>query len=166
MNAKPHSWNHATKSAALASEDAVAEDRLRGKGARRGHNSFKMVSKAFKCLGNDQSRKTYDQTGALEGHEFNDQYSNVTRQRTSRRRRQPRNSFYNYEEDLDPDDNSFRAHNANRARGAVRQEQQRREHPVQGGSVMNLTILVHVGVLLLFVLLAFIPVWQPEYALQ
>ncbi|XP_047094348.1 chaperone protein dnaJ 49-like [Lolium rigidum] len=142
-------------------------------------DAFKMVSKAFKCLGNDQSRKTYDQTGALEGHEFNDQYSNATRQRTARRRRQPRNGFYNYEEDIDPDeifrsffygtqyhDNSFRAHNANRARGAARQEQQRREHPVQGGSVMNLTILVHVGVLLLFVLLAFIPVWQPEYALQ
>uniref|UniRef100_A0ACD5TA68 Uncharacterized protein n=2 Tax=Avena sativa TaxID=4498 RepID=A0ACD5TA68_AVESA len=142
-------------------------------------DAFKMVSKAFKCLGNDQSRKTYDQTGALEGHEFNDQYSNsnVMRQRTARRRRQTRNSFYNYEEDLDPDeifrsffygthDNSYRAHNAYRARGTGRQEQQRREHPVQGGSVMNLTVLMHVAVILFFVLCAFIPVWQPEYALQ
>ena len=140
-------------------------------------DAFKMVSKAFKCLGNDQSRKTYDQPGALEGHEFNDQYSNVMRPRTARRRRQTTNSFYNYEEDLDPDeifrsffygthDNSFRTHNAYRARGTSRQEQQRREHPVQGGSVINLTILMHLAVVLLFVLFAFIPVWQPEYALQ
>lgn len=62
-------------------------------------DAFKMLSKAFKCLGNDQSRKTYDQTGTLEGHEFNEQYSNVMRQRTARRRRQTRNGFYSYEED-------------------------------------------------------------------
>ncbi|KQK06682.1 chaperone protein dnaJ 49 [Brachypodium distachyon] len=140
-------------------------------------DAFKMVSKAFKCLSNDQSRKTYDQTGALEGHDLNNQYSNVMRQRAARRRRQARNSFYNYEEDLDPDeifrsffydtrDNSFRAHNAYRARGTDRQEQPRREHSVQGGSVINLTILVHLAVILLFVLFAFIPVRQPEYALH
>ncbi|KAF6995558.1 hypothetical protein CFC21_012039 [Triticum aestivum] len=140
-------------------------------------DAFKMLSKAFKCLGNDQSRKTYDQTGTLEGHEFNDQYSNVMRQRTARRRRQTRNGFYNYEEDLDPDeifrsffygtrDNSFRGHNVYRTREAGRQEQQRREHPVQGGSFINLTVLMHLSVVLLFVLFAFIPVQQPQYALH
>lgn len=152
----------------------VHPDKNKAPGAE---DAFKLVSKAFKCLSNDQSRKTYDQTGAIEDPEFNEQYSNVMRQSSARRRRQARSSFYNYEEDLDPDeifrsffygthDNLFRAQNAYRARGTGRQQQQRREHPVQGGSGINFTILMHLAGVLFFVLFAFIPVRQPEYSLQ
>ncbi|CAD6272476.1 unnamed protein product [Miscanthus lutarioriparius] len=105
-------------------------------------DAFKLVSKAFKCLSNDQSRRTYDQTGTIEDHEFNEQYPNVMRQGAARQRRPARSGFYNYEEDFDPDeifrsffygthDNLFHAQNAYRARGTGRQQQQRREHSVQ-----------------------------------
>lgn len=153
----------------------VHPDKNKAPGAE---DAFKLVSKAFKCLSNDQSRRTYDQTGAIEDHEFNYQYSNVMRQRTTRRQRQARSSFYGYEEDLDPDeifrsffygthDNMFQSHNAYRARGTVRQQQQqRREHPVQGGSGINLTMLVHLAGVLFFILFAFIPARHPEYSLK
>uniref|UniRef100_A0A0D9WFN6 J domain-containing protein n=1 Tax=Leersia perrieri TaxID=77586 RepID=A0A0D9WFN6_9ORYZ len=155
----------------------VHPDKNKAPGAE---DAFKLVSKAFKCLSNDQSRRTYDQTGSIEDHEFNHQYSNVMRQRATRRQRQARSSFYGYEEDLDPDeifrsfyygtnDNMFHSHNAYRARGTARQQQQqqqRREHPVQGGSGINLTMLVHLAGVLFFVLFAFIPARYPEYSLK
>ncbi|KAK3135782.1 hypothetical protein QOZ80_5BG0423380 [Eleusine coracana subsp. coracana] len=105
-------------------------------------------------------------------------YSNGTRRGPVRRRRQARSSFYNYEEDFDPDeifrsffygthDNVFRAQNSYRTRGADRQQrQQRREHTVQGASSINLTMLLHLAVVLFIVALAFIPVRRPEYSLQ
>ncbi|KAG8067888.1 hypothetical protein GUJ93_ZPchr0005g14837 [Zizania palustris] len=151
----------------------VHPDKNKAPGAE---DAFKLVSKAFKCLSNDQSRKTYDQAGAIEDHEFNDQYSKFTRHRAARRRGQARSSFYNYEEDLDPDeifrsffygthDNLFHTHNAYRARGTARQQPQRREHPMQGGSGINLT-MIHLAGVLFFVLFAFIPVSQPEFSLK
>ncbi|KAK8457963.1 hypothetical protein SEVIR_3G277700v4 [Setaria viridis] len=152
----------------------VHPDKNKAPGAE---DAFKLVSKAFKCLSNDQSRKTYDQTGTIEDHEFNEQYPNAMRQGVARRRRQARNGFYNYEEDFDPDeifrsffygshDNLFRAQHTYRARGTGRQQQQRREHTVQGGSSINLTVLMHLAVVLFIVSLAFIPVRQPKYSLQ
>ncbi|XP_006654308.1 chaperone protein dnaJ 49 [Oryza brachyantha] len=152
----------------------VHPDKNKAPGAE---DAFKLVSKAFNCLSNDQSRRTYDQTGAIEDH----QYSNVTRQRATRRQRQARSSFYGYEEDLDPDEifrsffygthgNMFHSHNAYRARGTAwqqqQQQQQRREHPIQGGSGINITMLVHLAGVLFFVLFAFIPARHPEYSLK
>ncbi|KAK3138985.1 hypothetical protein QOZ80_5AG0376160 [Eleusine coracana subsp. coracana] len=153
----------------------VHPDKNKAPGAE---DAFKLVSKAFNCLSNDQSRKTYDQTGSIEDHEFNEQYSNGMRRGPVRRRRQARSSFYNYEEDFDPDeifrsffygthDNVFRAQNSYRTRGADRQQrQQRREHTVQGASSINLTMLLHLAVVLFIVMLAFVPVRRPEYSLQ
>ncbi|RLM98632.1 chaperone protein dnaJ 49-like [Panicum miliaceum] len=152
----------------------VHPDKNKAPGAE---DAFKSVSKAFKCLSNDQSWKTYDQTGTIEDHEFNEQYPNTMRRGMARRRTQARRSFNNYEEDFDPDeifmsffygshDNLFCAQNTYRARGTVRQQQQRTEHTVQGGSGINLTVLVHLTVVLIIVSLAFIPVQRPEYSLQ
>ncbi|CAL4900309.1 unnamed protein product [Urochloa decumbens] len=152
----------------------VHPDKNKAPGAE---DAFKLVSKAFKCLSNDQSRRTYDQTGTIEDHEFNEQYPNAMRQGVARRRRQARSSFYNYEDDFDPDeifrsffygnhDNLFRAQNTYRPRGTGRQQQQRREHTVQGGSGINLTVLMHLAVVLFIVSLAFIPARRPEYSLQ
>jgi len=152
----------------------VHPDKNKAPGAE---DAFKLVSKAFKCLSNDQSRKTYDHTGTIEDHESNEQYPNAMRRGMARRRTQARSGFYNYEEDFDPDeifrsffygthDNLFRAQNTYRARGTVRQQQQRREHTVQGGSGINLTVLMHLAVVLIIVSLAFIPVQRPEYSLQ
>ncbi|KAL6619377.1 hypothetical protein ACP70R_034516 [Stipagrostis hirtigluma subsp. patula] len=152
----------------------VHPDKNKAPGAE---DAFKLVSKAFKCLSNDQSRKTYDLTGTIEDHEFNEQYSNVMRRGPARRRRQTRSSFYNYEEDFDPDeifrsffygshDNLFRSQNPYRARGTGRQQQQRREHTVQGVSGINLTMLMHLAVVLFIVALAFIPVRRPQYSLH
>lgn len=139
-------------------------------------DAFKMVSKAFKCLSNDQSRRTYDQTGTTEDHEFNEQYPNVMRRGAARRRRPARSGFYNYEEDFDPDeifrsfygthDNMFHPQYTYRARGTGRQQQQRREHSVEGGSSINLTVFIHLVVVLFIVSLAFIPARQAEYSLQ
>ncbi|TVU19026.1 hypothetical protein EJB05_35151, partial [Eragrostis curvula] len=152
----------------------VHPDKNKAPGAE---DAFKLVSKAFNCLSNDQSRKTYDQTGTIEDHEFSEQYSNAMRRGPARRRRQARSSFYN-EEDFDPDeifrsffygthDNVFHSQNSYRARGADRQRhQQRQEHTVQGASSINLTTFVHLAVILIIVALAFIPVRRPEYSLQ
>jgi DnaJ homolog subfamily B member 12 len=153
----------------------VHPDKNKAPGAE---DAFKLVSKAFNCLSNDQSRKTYDQSGSIEDHEFSGHYSSAMRQGPARRRRQTRSSFYNYEEDFDPDeifrsffygthDNVFRAQNSYRARAAERQQrQQRREHTLQGSSGINLTMLSHLAVVLFSVALAFIPVRQPEYSLR
>ncbi|KAL6844986.1 hypothetical protein ACP4OV_025159 [Aristida adscensionis] len=152
----------------------VHPDKNKAPGAE---DAFKLVSKAFKCLSNDQSRKTYDQAGTIEDHEFNEQYPNVMRRGPARRRRQTRSSFYNYEEDFDPDeifnsffygthDNLFHAQHTYRARGTGRQQQHRREHTAQGGSGINLTMLMHLAVVLFIVALAFIPVRRPQYSLQ
>ncbi|KAF8719992.1 hypothetical protein HU200_024762 [Digitaria exilis] len=158
----------------------VHPDKNKAPGAE---DAFKLVSKAFKCLSNDQSRKTYDQTGTIEDHEFREQYpnaSNAMRRGMARQRRQARSGFYNYtyEEDFDPDeifrsffygthDNLFRAqHGTYREREVGRQQQQRKEHTVQGGYGINLTVLMHLAVVLFIVLLAFIPVRRPEYSLQ
>jgi len=152
----------------------VHPDKNKAPGAE---DAFKLVSKAFKCLSNDQSRRTYDQTGTIEDHEFNEQYPNVMRRGAARRRRPARSGFYNYEEDFDPDeifrsffygthDNLFHAQNAYRARGTGRQQQQRREHSVQGGSDINVTVLIHLAVVLLIVSIAFIPARRSEYSLQ
>lgn len=152
----------------------VHPDKNKAPGAE---DAFKLVSKAFKCLSNDQSRRTYDQTGAIEDHEFNEQYPNVMRRGAARQRRPARSGFYSYEEDIDPDevfrsffygthDNLFRSQNAYRGRGMGRQHQQRREHSMRGGSGINLTVLVHFLVVLFIVSLAFIPVPRPEYSLQ
>ncbi|XP_062231213.1 chaperone protein dnaJ 49-like [Phragmites australis] len=152
----------------------VHPDKNKAPGAE---DAFKLVSKAFKCLSNDQSRKTYDQAGTIEDHDFNVQYYNVMRRGAARRRRQGRSGFYNYEEDFDPDemfrsffygthDNLFRAQNTYRSRGTGRQQQQRREHTTQGGPGINLILLMHLTVVLFIVLIAFIPVRRPEYSLQ
>lgn len=63
-------------------------------------------------------------------------------------------------------DNMFHPQYTYRARGTGRQQQQRREHSVEGGSSINLTVFIHLVVVLFIVSLAFIPARQAEYSLQ
>lgn len=58
--------------------------------------AFKKVSKAFKCLSEDDSRRQYDETGLVEEFEFDQQY-NLRR----RRRRMEREYF---EDDFDDEE--------------------------------------------------------------
>ncbi|KAL8263677.1 hypothetical protein R6Q59_021807 [Mikania micrantha] len=44
--------------------------------------AFKKVSKAFKCLSDDNSRRQYDQTGLVEGDEYSQQYNGMRQRRT------------------------------------------------------------------------------------
>ncbi|KAI9194303.1 hypothetical protein LWI28_004947 [Acer negundo] len=58
--------------------------------------AFKKVSKAFKCLSDDSSRRQYDHVGLVDEFEHNQQHN------VRQRRRRAGNSFY--EDDFDPDE--------------------------------------------------------------
>ncbi|KAJ7955116.1 putative Chaperone protein dnaJ [Quillaja saponaria] len=62
--------------------------------------AFKKVSKAFKCLSDDDSRRQYDQTGLVEEFEYNQQHN------VGRRRRGTGHDFF--DDEIDPDE-IFRA---------------------------------------------------------
>ncbi|KAE9453239.1 hypothetical protein C3L33_14863, partial [Rhododendron williamsianum] len=123
--------------------------------------AFKKVSKAFKCLSNDDSRTQYDQTGLVEEFEHNQQY-NV------RRRRRTGNDFFH--EDFDSDEifraffgqtDMFREARVYRTRRTTNQHQE----DFSGGGP-NLTILFQLVPFLLIVLLAYLPFSEPDYSLQ
>ncbi|KAH7856452.1 hypothetical protein Vadar_001559 [Vaccinium darrowii] len=122
--------------------------------------AFKKVSKAFKCLSNDDSRTKYDQAGLVEEFEYNQQH-NVRRRRTG-------NDFFH--EDFDSDEtfrsffgqtDMFREARVYRTRRTTYQHQED-----FGGGGPNLTILLQLLPFLLIFLLACLPFPEPNYSLQ
>ncbi|KAF7837816.1 chaperone protein dnaJ 49 [Senna tora] len=126
--------------------------------------AFKKVSKAFKCLSDDGSRRQYDQTGLVEEFEYNQQH-NVRR----RRRRTTAHDFF--DDDFDPDE-IFRAFfgqadvfgrtNVYRTRGVGSHQRQE----FQGGGGLNIMLLLQLVPLLIIFLLAYLPFSEPEYSLH
>lgn len=124
--------------------------------------AFKKVCKAFKCLSDTDSRRQYDQTGLVEGYEYNEQYN--VRQR---RRRTGQSMF---EEDFDPDEifrtffgqsDMFRTAHVYRTRRAGSQPRED-----IGGTGPNLMLLLQLLPFLLIILLAYLPFSEPDYSLQ
>ncbi|KAK0607793.1 hypothetical protein LWI29_020617 [Acer saccharum] len=124
--------------------------------------AFKKVSKAFKCLSDDSSRRQYDHVGLVDEFEHNQQHN------VRQRRRRAGNSFY--EDDFDPDEifrsffgqtDMFRTTRVYRTRGTG--TQQREEF--HGGGFNFVTLLQMLPFLLIF-LLACLPFSEPDYSLQ
>ncbi|KAG9443800.1 hypothetical protein H6P81_015140 [Aristolochia fimbriata] len=125
--------------------------------------AFKMVSKAFKCLSEESSRRQYDQTGLVEEFEYNQQHN-------FRRRRRPQNDFF--DENFDPDEifrsfffggsqqDVFRRAHVYRTRGMGTQPREN----VQGG--FNVLALFQLLPILIIFLLAYLPFSEPDYSLQ
>ncbi|XP_027165241.1 chaperone protein dnaJ 49 [Coffea eugenioides] len=125
-------------------------------------DAFKKVSKAFKCLSEDDSRRQYDETGLVEEFEHNQQYNVRRRRRTT--------GYGIYEDDFDPDEifraffgqnDMFRTAHVYRTRSAG--GQQRGD---LGGNGPNLMLLLQLLPFLLIILLAYLPFSEPEYSLQ
>ncbi|XP_061370553.1 chaperone protein dnaJ 49 [Gastrolobium bilobum] len=131
--------------------------------------AFKKVSKAFKCLSDDGSRRQYDQTGLVDEFEYNQQY-NVRR----RRRRTTTTARDFFDDEFDPDE-IFRAFfgqsevfgrtNVYRARG-MGSSHQRQEFHGGGGGGHNIMLLVQLLPFLIIILLAYLPFSEPDYSLQ
>lgn len=138
----------------------VHPDKNKAPGAEE---AFKTVSKAFKCLSDDELRKQYDLTGFVDQFEHHEQYNNVRQ-----RRRRTGNDLF--DDNFDPDEifraffghsDLFRTAHAYRTRapgGAQREE--------SGGSGPKFLLLLQLLPLLLIILLAYIPFSEPEYSLQ
>ncbi|KAJ9181906.1 hypothetical protein P3X46_005950 [Hevea brasiliensis] len=125
--------------------------------------AFKKLSKAFKCLSDDTSRRQYDQTGLVDQFEYNQQY-NVRRTR----RRRSVHEFY--DDDFDPDEifrsffgqtDMFRAHHVYRSRGTGG----RHREEFNGGGP-NLLLLLQILPFLLIFVLAYLPFSEPDYSLH
>lgn len=123
--------------------------------------AFKKVSKAFKCLSEDESRRQYDQTGLVEEFEHNHQH-NVRRQR-----RRTGHDFY--DDEFDPDEifraffghDMFRAPQVYRTRATAGHQRED-----LAGNGPNLMILIQLLPFLIVILLASFPFSEPEYSLQ
>ncbi|RAL38539.1 hypothetical protein DM860_002517 [Cuscuta australis] len=138
----------------------VHPDKNKAPGAEE---AFKTVSKAFKCLSDDELRKQYDLTGLVDQFEHHEQYNNVRQ-----RRRRTGNDIF--DDNFDPDEifraffghsDLFRTAHAYRTRasGPAQREDSGRSGP-------NFLILLQMLPLLLIILLAYIPFSEPEYSLQ
>ncbi|XP_004487841.1 chaperone protein dnaJ 49 [Cicer arietinum] len=138
-------------------------------------DAFKKVSKAFKCLSDDGSRREYDQGGLVDEFDWNYNQNNNFR----RRRRRATNARDIFEDEFDPDE-IFRAffgqsdvfgrrNHIYRTRGGgggggVGSHHQR--HEFQGGGGHHLMLLIQLLPLLIIVLLAYLPFSDPVYSLQ
>lgn len=138
----------------------VHPDKNKAPGAEE---AFKKVSKAFKCLSEDESRRQYDQTGLVDEFEYNQQH-NV------RRRRRHGHDFF--DDNIDPDEifrsffygsepNIFRAANVYRTRGMGAQNREN-----DNGGSFNVLALVQLLPIIAIILLAYLPFSEPEYSLQ
>lgn len=126
--------------------------------------AFKKVSKAFKCLSDDDSRSQYDQTGLVDEFEYNQQYQ------VRRRRRRTGNDFF--DDDFDPDEifraffgqrDMFRNAHVYRTRTHNAGAHQRED---LGGGGPNFMLLLQLLPFLIIILLAYLPFSEPEYSLQ
>lgn len=124
--------------------------------------AFKMVSKAFKCLSGEESRRQYDHTGLVEESEYNQQH-NV-------RRRRSRHDMF--DENIDPDEifrsfffgsqqQVFRHAHVYRTRGMGGQQRDNVEGA--GFNIMALLQIIPIFVILLF---AYLPFSEPDYSLH
>ncbi|XP_047334245.1 chaperone protein dnaJ 49-like [Impatiens glandulifera] len=127
--------------------------------------AFKIVSKAFKCLSSEDSRRQYDHTGLIDEFECNQQ-NNV------RRRRRNANDFF--DDEVDPDDifraffgqnNGYQTAHVYGNRRTTATNQQRGEDEGSGVGP-NLMILLQMLPFLLIILLAYLPFSEPDYSLQ
>ncbi|KAI3756609.1 hypothetical protein L1987_56431 [Smallanthus sonchifolius] len=128
--------------------------------------AFKKVSKAFKCLSDDNSRRQYDQTGFVEGDGYSQQYNGMRRRRTGH------NVF---DDDFDADEifrsffgqgDMFRTAHVYRTRRAAAGGQPTGGAGDGGGTSPNLMLLLQLLPFLLIILLACLPFSEPEYSLQ
>ncbi|KAL9161315.1 hypothetical protein ABFS82_07G013600 [Erythranthe guttata] len=129
-------------------------------------DAFKKVSKAFKCLSDDESRRQYDHTGLVDEFEYNQQHQ------VRRRTRRTGNDFF--DDDFDPDEifraffgqrDVFRHAHVYRTRthnnaGAAHQRED------LGGGGPNIMLLLQLLPFLIIILLAYLPFSEPEYSLQ
>ncbi|GAB2266652.1 hypothetical protein Dimus_001646 [Dionaea muscipula] len=136
----------------------VHPDKNKAPGAEE---AFKKVSKAFKCLSEEESRRQYDQMGPAEDFEYNQQH-------TVRRRRGAANGFY--EDEFDPDE-IFRAFFGQRnvfgnthvfRTGGMGTQQRAGANEGRPSFVAFLQLLPF----LVIILLAYLPFSEPEYSLQ
>ncbi|KAJ9537061.1 hypothetical protein OSB04_029794 [Centaurea solstitialis] len=131
--------------------------------------AFKKVSRAFKCLSDETSRRQYDQTGLGDGDEYShhQQYNDNNFRRPRRRRTAGQSMF---EEEFDADDifRSFFAQSDmfQTARAYRTRQAPRGEDTGGGGTGPNLMTLLPLLPFLLIILLACLPFSEPEYALQ
>ncbi|XP_019265190.1 PREDICTED: chaperone protein dnaJ 49-like, partial [Nicotiana attenuata] len=123
--------------------------------------AFKKVSKAFKCLSDDDSRSRYDETGLVEEFEFHQLYN-------LRRRRRMEHEYI--EDDFDDEEiiraffgqrEMFRTAYVYRTRTNVRQPRED-----LGSSGPNLILLLQLLPFLIIFLLAYLPFSEPEYSLH
>ncbi|CAI9776799.1 unnamed protein product [Fraxinus pennsylvanica] len=126
--------------------------------------AFKKVSKAFKCLSDDDSRRQYDHTGLVDEFEHNQQYN------VSRRRRRTENDLF--ADEFDPDEifraffgqhDVFRNSHVYRTRTANAGGHQRED---LGSNGHNLMLLLQLLPFLIIILLAYLHFSEPEYSLQ
>jgi len=138
--------------------------------------AFKKVSKAFKCLSDDGSRRDYDQGGLVD--EFDSGYGQNHSFR--RRRRRAATSHDIFEDEFDPDEifraffgqsdvfggrrnHVYRTHGG----GGMGHHHHHHQRPeVQGGGGHHLMLLIQLLPLLIIVLLAYLPFSEPEYSLH
>ncbi|KAF1891174.1 hypothetical protein Lal_00001315 [Lupinus albus] len=132
-------------------------------------DAFKKVSKAFKCLSDDISRRQYDQTGLVDEFEYSQQcYTNV---RHRRRRTTTARDFF--EDEFDPDEifraffgqsNVFDRTRVYRTRATTTSNHSRQES--QGGSGLNIMLLIQLLPFLIVLLLAYLPFLESDYSLH
>ena len=138
-------------------------------------DAFKKVSKAFKCLSDDGSRRMYDQTGTA-ADDFESTEVNTFRRR--RRRTATTRDFF--EDEFDPDE-IFRAffghsdvfgrnNHVYRTRGGMGNPNHQHRHEFNaggsGGRHHNVMLLIQLLPFLIIVLLAYLPFSEPEYSLH
>ncbi|KAG6769994.1 hypothetical protein POTOM_025661 [Populus tomentosa] len=136
----------------------VHPDKNKSPGAE---DAFKAVSKAFQCLSNEESRSKYDVTGTEE---------HLYERRSSSHNR---HGYYNYNDDLDPDEifrqfffgagmrpatTQFRSFNFGAGMGGPRTD--------NNGSGFNFRALIQLLPVLLIFLFNFLPSSEPIYALS
>ncbi|XP_027367958.1 chaperone protein dnaJ 49 [Abrus precatorius] len=131
-------------------------------------DAFKKVSKAFKCLSDDGSRRQYDQTGMVDEYEFNQQNS------FRRRRRRSTMGHDIFEDEFDPDE-IFRAFfgqsdvfgrtHIYRTRGMGNHHRHEFQAGTGGGN-NNIMLLIQLLPFLIILLLAYLPFSEPDYSLQ